>query len=346
MRPLAGFVLCLLTVSHSPIVAGHHSFVGFYDQSEIIEIEGVLRTTDWRNPHGRLTVDVTEPDGSVTQWQIETGSVSVLRTRGLNRQFVKPGDRIRIAGEAALRADNGLYARNMLLPGGQEVMLSIGITPRWTNAETGELLEAQYDEQTGNNARRAANGLFRVWSTVLDDPASFPLFKGAYPLNDAGMTAQSQWDASDVVQLGCVAKGMPGLMITPYPIEFVDDGERVLIHFEEDNATRTIDMRQRTPAGDVQAASLGRSLGEFVGADTLIVTTDAISSGILDDVGTPLSAQATLVETFRLANDEQRLDYTLHVTDPVNYTEPFALQRYFIWRPELTVQPYDCIVVQ
>ena len=327
-------------------IEAHHSFVGFYDQSQIIEIEGVLRSSDWRNPHGTLTVDVTNVDGSINEWQIETGSISVLRMRGLDREFVRPGERVRIAGEVALRAENGLYARNMLLPSGKEVMLSIGVTPRWTDAGTGALLEPLYDEDKIAAAIRDANGIFRVWSTVLDDPSSFPLYKGGYPLTEAGIAAKSLWDASDVVQLGCVDKGMPTLMITPYPIEFVDQSEQIIIRFEEDNALRMINMRQNAAGRTFEPSPLGNSVGRWADDGALIVETVAISSGILDDVGTPLSNQAELVETFRMTADELRLDYTLRVTDAVNFTEPFEVQRYFIWRPELGVETYECVIAE
>jgi hypothetical protein len=346
MRLSTSLLTCAVVAAFPQVGQAHHSFVGFYDQSRIIEIEGVLRSTNWRNPHGTLIVDVTNDDGSVTQWRIETGSVSVLRIRGLDREFVRPGDRVRVAGEVALRRDNGLYARNMLLPSGEEVMLSIGIAPRWTDVQTGELLEEQYDEAVRAAAIESADGIFRVWSTVLDDPASFPLFKGGYPLTEAAFAAKAEWDSSDVVQLGCVAKGMPAIMISPYPVELHDDGDRIVMRFEEDNATRVVHLRPARSAGSAERSAMGYSVGRWADDGALVVTTNALRSGYLDNEGTPLSAQAVLTETFRMTDDEQRLDYTLHVNDPASFSEPFELQRYFIWRPELTVNDYDCVVAQ
>jgi hypothetical protein len=37
------------------------------------------------------------------------------------------------------------------------------------------------------------------------------------------------------------------------------------------------------------------------------------------------------------------LDYRLTVTDQVYFTEPFELTRYFVWKPEMTVHPYECL---
>ena len=337
---LAALALVLMSTARA-----HHSFVGFYDQSQIVEIEGVLRSASWRNPHGTLEVDVIDADGGTTPWVVETGSVGVLRVRGFDREFVQPGDRIRIAGEPALRRENGLYARNMLLPSGEEVMLSIGIEPRWTGAGTAEMLEAQFDEDVRSSAVQSAEGIFRVWATVLDDPESFPLFKGGYPLTAEAQAIKANWDSSDVVQLGCLDKGMPSLMITPYPIEFVDQGDRILIRFEEDDAERIVRLGSAPTDSAVEPSLLGSSIGRWEDG-RLIVTTVGLGAGYLDSEGTPMSDAARLVETFSMAPDGTRLDYTLHVDDPGHFTEPFELERYWIWRPELEVKPYDCGVQQ
>lgn len=319
----------------------HHSFVGFYDADRIVEVEGVVRAVSWRNPHGSLTLDVPDASGDITEWRVETGSISVLRVRGLDREFVRVGDRVRIAGEAALRRDNGLYARNMLLSTGEEVLLSIGVTPRWTDPDTGALLEARFDAAVAEAARQEADGIFRVWSTVLDDPGSFPLFKGGYPLTETAARRKAAWDESNVVQLGCVPKGMPALMITPYPIEFVASGGDILIRFEEDDAERRIVMDG--DAEDAPPSLLGRSRGRWEG-DTLVVETDRVTAEHFDGEGTPLGAEARFVERFTLNADATRLDYRITIADRETFTETFELSRYFVWRPELEVKPYDCSV--
>jgi hypothetical protein len=336
----AGLLACCIFAAST--AEAHHSFVGFYDQNRIVEVEGVIRSLSWRNPHGSITLDVTDAAGTVTPWQIETGSISVLRVRGLDREFVRVGDRVRLAGEAARRRENGLYARNMLLPSGEEVLLSIGVTPRWTDPDTGKLLEARFDDTVAEAARREADGVFRVWSTVLDDPRSFPMFKGGYPFTDAAARRKAEWDASGVVQLGCAPKGMPALMITPFPIEITRRGDDIAIRFEEDDAERLIVMERPAPGGP---ALLGRSRGRFEGG-SLVVETDRISAEHFDGEGTPLGAEARLVERFTPSADGTRLDYVIEIDDPEAFTETFALERYFVWRPELEVSLYDCSVSQ
>jgi hypothetical protein len=264
----------------------------------------------------------------------------VLRVRGLDREFVHVGDRVRIAGEASLKRENGLYARNMLLPSGEEVLLSIGIEPRWTDANTGALLEPAFNDSVAEAARGAADGIFRVWSTVFEDPNSFPMFKGGYPLSAKAAQRKAEWDAGDVVQLGCARKGMPSLMITPFPIEFTTRDGNILLRFEEDDAERLIIMG--TPP-DIDFSLLGRSRGHWEGG-TLIVETDRVSAEYFDGEGTPLGPAARFVEHFTPSEDAARLDYRIEIMDSETFTEPFELKRYFVWRPELVVKPYDCRV--
>lgn len=322
----------------------HHSFVGFYDLSRIEEIEGEVQSVSWRNPHGSMVVAVTAPGGQTTNWQIETGSISVLRVRGFDRDVVKVGDRVRIAGEPSLRRDNGLYARNVLLPSGREVLLSIGVEPRWSGASAdAELAEARFDSDVAEQARERAKGLFRVWSTVFEDPESFPMFKGGYPLTAAALAKKAEWNPDSVIEQGCAFKGMPALMVTPFPVEFLDRGDRIEMRFEEEDATRTIYLDPAVEKPDDFDSVYGFSRGHWEG-DTLVVETDSISAAFFDYEGTPQSADARYIERFMPTDDSSRLDYRITVIDPSTFTETFELSRYFVWRPELVVNPYDCFV--
>lgn len=334
----------VLTFAVSANALAHHSFAGFYDLSRIEEIEGRVQAVSWRNPHGSMIVEVTAPDGQSTNWQIETGSISVLRVRGFDRDVVKVGDRVRIAGEPSLRDDNGLYARNVLLPSGEEVLLSIGVEPRWSGASAdATLAEAEFDRDVAAQARRRATGLFRVWSTVFEDPESFPMFKGGYPLTDAALAKKAEWDPESVIQQGCAFKGMPALMVTPYPVEFIDRGDRIEMRFEEEDAVRIIHLDPGATKPDDFESVYGFSRGRWEG-DTLVVETDSISAEFFDYEGTPQSPDARYVERFVPVDDSSRLNYRITVVDPATFTETFDLSRYFAWRPELVVNAYDCFV--
>ena len=41
-------------------VYGHHSTVAIFDGSKTVEITGVVSDVSWRNPHGRIVMEVEE----------------------------------------------------------------------------------------------------------------------------------------------------------------------------------------------------------------------------------------------------------------------------------------------
>ena len=56
---------------------------------------------------------------------------------------------------------------------------------------------------------------------------------------------------------------------------------------------------------------------------------------------------SVILERFTLAADGSRLDYTLAVTDPVNFTEPVILEKHWLYHPEITVRALPmCQVAQ
>jgi hypothetical protein len=80
----------------------HHSFAAEFDSSKSVTIEGVITKVDWMNPHGWWHVDVTNPDGSVDHYDIQTESPNVLRRAGMTRETMgKPGDKVKILAYGA-----------------------------------------------------------------------------------------------------------------------------------------------------------------------------------------------------------------------------------------------------
>ncbi len=190
-------------------------------------------------------------------------------------------------------------------------------------------------------ARAKADGLFRVWSTIMSDPAAFPMFKGGYPLTAAGKAGLAQWNPRDNSLLRCGTKGTPLIMISPLPMEFTHQGEDILLSIEEYDTRRLIHMSPNAVAPD-EHTLLGFSRGHWDGT-TLVVETDHIAAGYFDHEGTLMSDQIKVVERFTPNADYTRVDYRLTTTDPVNFERPFDLTRYFVWKPENTVHPYECL---
>ena len=317
----------------------HHSTLGFFNPDERTELEGVLTGITWRNPHIRFELDVTAPDGTVEEWKIETSALSVLKSRGLDQKFMQPGDFIRIYGHPTWNGELEMWARNVLLPNGTEVLMATRSEAYFTVATSGELLDPLFDDQIAVNARANADGIFRVWSTILTDPDSFPMFRGIYPLTERAEQIRSEWDPSSDQLLSCWKKGMPNLMVTPLPLEFIRRGEDIVIKIEEDDTERVIHMNDDAPPETY--SFLGYSRGSWEG-DTLVIQTTNVSAPDFDDRGTPQSRNIRMVERLTLSEDEQRLNYSIAFSDPETFSEDFELNRYFVWRPEITVGEWDC----
>ena len=335
------FAALLILATVAGTAAAHHSQAGIFDSKSTIEINGVVKKVSWRNPHGQILLDVTDDNGNVTEWDAETASVSVLRIRGIDgSDAVHIGDRVTIAGSPSTRNRPQILAQSMLLANGYEFTFG-SANPHFAAGKSGRLYGAPIIEADVARARASADGIFRVWSTIMSDPAQFPMFKGGYPLSATGRAGAAAFDPTNNSLLKCGTKGQPLIMITPLPIDFVRVGDTIEMRIEEYDSLRVIHMNPDAVAPP-EHTLMGYSRGHFEG-NTLVVETDHIAAGYFDHMGAPQSDQISTVERFIPNADYTRLDYELTTTDPVNYSEPFTLKRFFVWKPEMTVQPYECL---
>ena len=325
----------------------HHSVAGFFDPTTKVEIEGVVKTVRWRNPHTVFEIDVSGADGEIITWRIESGALGVLRSRGIDREFMKVGDSVKIMGDSSLRSDREMFARNILLSDGKEVLMTAGSSPHFAASSGAGLLEAEYDEELIASARRNADGIYRVWSTNLEKPP-FPgsiMFRRPMPMTDEAAARRAEFDVGDEVLLGCTQWSMPRLITNPLPMEFVRDGDgsdgAILQRFEENDHVRRIHMAAATHEGPKENLLLGYSTGRWDG-DTLVVMTSSVIPERIDGAGTPFSEEMVLLERYTPSEDGNRLNYTLRVTDAETFTESFEVERFWDWRPEIIVAPYDC----
>ena len=318
----------------------HHSQAGIFNSTTTIEITGIIESVSWRNPHGQILLSVRDQAGKETVWDAETASISILRNRGADGSSIRVGDRVTIAGSPSMRNRPEILARSVLLPSGYE--FTFGSPNAYFPAgKAGRVIGRAKIEGDVAAATARANGLFRVWSTNMSDPAAFPMFKGGYPLTASGRTGLAKWNPRDNVLLKCGTKGTPLIMISPLPMEFVKDGDKIIMRLEEYDTVRTIHMNPKAVAPAAHTL-YGFSRGRWEGT-TLVVETDHIAAGYFDHEGTPQSDQIKTVERFTPNADQSRLDYTLTTTDPVNFERPFTLTRYFLWKPENSVHPYECL---
>src|SRR4029450_1013349 len=114
----------------------------------------------------------------------------------------------------------------------------------------------------------------------------------------------------------------------------------IQIKIEEYDLVRTIHIDQTATPKATKPSPLGYSVGKWEG-NTLVGTTTQVSYPWFDQAGIPQSEKSVLVERFSPTTDGSRLDYTVTVTDPVNFTKPVTLNRYFLDLGEMIVR-YNC----
>ena len=91
---IAGFSVATLA---APVTA-HHSFAVEYDPMKPVEGTGIISKVEWTNPHMRVYVDVTDPNGTVTTWNLELGGVNSVLRRGWKPADLKVGSKLTFKG--------------------------------------------------------------------------------------------------------------------------------------------------------------------------------------------------------------------------------------------------------
>lgn len=117
-RTLGAAIFCGWLLGSEASLA-HHSLAAVYDIRGAGEVTGVIKKVEFVNPHGVMTLDVPNDDGTMTEWELTTGSANTLSSLG----FGGDGPNTVIAGDVVtityFPARNGRplgFIRSITLP--------------------------------------------------------------------------------------------------------------------------------------------------------------------------------------------------------------------------------------
>ena len=92
MKPVV-VVAILVAGIVGPSVSAHHSFAAF-DNAKNVTLMGTVKELQWTNPHIFLQILVTDANGRVEEWSLESVSVGTARRLGWKPDILKTGDQV------------------------------------------------------------------------------------------------------------------------------------------------------------------------------------------------------------------------------------------------------------
>jgi hypothetical protein len=309
--------------------AAHHSFAAHFQMDTFTEVEGRVTEVRWVNPHVKIHVE----DAAGEAWEVEAGPVNLLSRMGIERDTIAVGDTIRARGNPGRRNSRALWVSNILLADRTEILAGPNAEPYWESSAVGD---ASGFFEAGDLTRGGDRSFFRIWTPLIQQ---FPRPRGEPALTDAGEAAQAEYGIDRQAVTDCEVPGMPFAMMSPYPIEFVDRGDHILIRGEAYDLERVayLEPLETAPAPSSQGYSLARIEG-----DTLVVDTTSIDYHSYGDLGPAQSDRSRVVERFTLSEDGLELDYEITVTDPVMLREPWLWGGSFVSRAGAELRPWNC----
>jgi hypothetical protein len=129
-RALAVVASLTLVALAVPAVA-HHSFSAEFDREKRVQLNGVITSVKWQNPHVYFYIDVKDPATSrVTNYAVEMGSPNGVLGGGLSRDILKVGMVVSLNGTLAKDGSPKVNSRDITVNGKRfDAASSEGVTP-------------------------------------------------------------------------------------------------------------------------------------------------------------------------------------------------------------------------
>ena len=316
------FCLALPFAAMAQGVNAHHSLSAHYDPSRTIEVRGVVTGYQLRSPHTLLRLEVTRPDGTTEQWEVEAGSVAHMRRLGFDRDTFREGDVLSAFGFPSRFPDGtALFGARFVTEDGTELV-------------------ARPPEAVGRALAAADVGFRRLDGRWLSPrPAGGSGSPGTpLPLTPEGKAAWDNYVEELSPLMRCQPAQIPAIFYAPSYIHDIRIGDREVVFYHEIfDVTRTVPLNS-DPRPAEATGFYGQVRGRIEG-DTLVVESSAYpespmgiafaASATGNGADVPSSADKTVVERYSVSGDGATLEVEYTIADPLYLTEPYTTSLQF-----------------
>jgi hypothetical protein len=116
------FVFAIVLLATGTTLYAHHSFAAEFDNKKPVKVTGKVVKVEWMNPHIWIYVDgKDEISGRTAVWGFSAAPPSTLTRRGINRDFLKTGDVVKVDGFLAKDGSPNGSGGQVTFPDGRSV---------------------------------------------------------------------------------------------------------------------------------------------------------------------------------------------------------------------------------
>ncbi|MBT6245624.1 MAG: hypothetical protein HOI43_09435 [Gammaproteobacteria bacterium] len=119
-------IIALAIMLAPPQSKAHHSVFAAFDINKSVTIAGVITDVWFKSPHIRIFVDVTQPDGKITEWNTHGHNPTALRRRGWVRDTLEIGEKVTMSGDPTYDGSPKMFIRTIIRADGSILENKVG----------------------------------------------------------------------------------------------------------------------------------------------------------------------------------------------------------------------------